>query len=67
MGGGSIVLKKINVFRSDLNESREGFFRRGRGRTFRVEGPKTEKAREPKVESLVRGNCTINGQAVRRL
>ena len=46
---------KRNVFRLDLNESREGFCRRGRGRTFHVEGPKTEKAREPTVESLVRG------------
>ena len=28
---------------------------RGSGRSFHVEGPKTEKAREPTVESLVRG------------
>ena len=46
---------KRNVFRLDLNESREGFCRRGRGRSFHVDGPKTEKAREPTVESLVRG------------
>ena len=46
---------KRNVFRSDLNEAREGFCRRGRGRSFHVDGPKTEKAREPTVESLVRG------------
>ena len=39
----------------DLNESREGFFRRARGRSFRVEWPKTEMAQEPPVESLVRG------------
>ena len=39
----------------DLNESREGYCRRGRGRSFYVEGPKAEKAREPTVESLVRG------------
>ena len=38
----------------NLNESREGFCRRGRGRSFHVDGPKTEKAREPTVESLVR-------------
>ena len=36
-----------------MNESREGFCRRGRGRSFHVDGPKTEKAREPTVESLV--------------
>ena len=40
-----------------MSESREGFFSRrtGRGRSFHIEGPKTEKAREPTVESLVRG------------
>ena len=37
-----------------LKESREGFCRRGRGRSFHVEGPKTEKARESTVEHLVR-------------
>ena len=46
---------KSNVFRLDLNESREGFYRRGRGSSFHVDGPKTEKAREPTVESLVHG------------
>ena len=46
---------KINVFRLHLNESRDGFCQRGRGRSFHVDGPKTEKAREPTVESLVRG------------
>ena len=35
---------KRNGFRLDLNESREGFCRRGRGRSFHVDGPKTEKA-----------------------
>ena len=48
-------LGKRNVFRLDLNESREGFCRRGRGRAFHVDGPKTEKAREPTVLSLVQG------------
>ena len=38
-----------------MNESIEGFCRRGRGRSFHVDGPKTEKAQEPTVESLVRG------------
>ena len=30
-----------------MNESREGFCRGGRGRSFHVDGPKTEKAWEP--------------------
>ena len=53
--GGSVALEKRNVLRLNFKESREGFFRRGRGRSFHVEQPKTEKAREPTVESLVRG------------
>ena len=44
-----------DVFTLHLNEPREDFSRRGRGRSFHVDGPKTEKAREPTVESLVRG------------
>ena len=44
---------KRNVLRLHLNESREGFCRRGRGRSFHE--PKTEKAREPTMENLVRG------------
>ena len=43
-GGGAQLLKK-KVFRLDLKESQECFLRRGRGRAFHVEGPKTEKAR----------------------
>ena len=46
---------KINVFRLDLNECRESFCRRGRGRSSCVDGLKTEKAQEPTVESLVQG------------
>ena len=46
---------KADVLMLDLNESREGFFRRARGRSFRVEWPKTEMAQEPPVERLVRG------------
>ena len=46
---------KRYVFRVHLNEPREGFCRRGRGKSFHVDGPKTEMAREPRVESLVRG------------
>ncbi len=44
------VLGYILGFRLHFNESREGFCRRGRGRSFHVDGPKTEKAREPTVE-----------------
>ena len=44
-----------NVLRLDLKESREGFCRRGRGRSFHVDGLKTEKEREPAMESLVPG------------
>ena len=43
------------VFRLHLNESREGFCQRRRGRSFHVDGLKTEKAREPTAESLVQG------------
>ena len=46
---------KRNAFRLDLNEPREVFCRRGRGSSFHVDGPKTEKAREPAVKSLVGG------------
>ena len=46
---------KRAVLRFDLKESREGFCRRGRGRSFHVEGLKTEKTQEPTVEGLVRG------------
>ena len=46
---------KRNVFRLDLNESRAGFCRRGSGRSFHVDGPKTEMAWGTTVESLVRG------------
>ena len=46
---------KRNVFRLDLNESRGGFPRTGRGRSFHADGPKTEKAREPTVKGLVPG------------
>ena len=43
-----------NLFRLDLNESREGFYRTGRGRTFYIDGLKIEKAQEPTVESGAR-------------
>ena len=37
-----------------MNESREGFYWRGKGRSFHVDGPKTEKVLEPTVESGAR-------------
>ena len=40
---------KRNVLRLDLM-FREGFFWRGRGRSFHVEGTMTEKVRKPTVE-----------------
>ena len=46
---------KRNVLRFEPKESRDGFCRKGRARSFHVEGPKTEKAEEPAVEILVRG------------
>ena len=56
--GRSTFLWKRNVFRLELNESRGGFCRRGKGRSFPVDGPKTEKAREPTVD---RGWCEESG------
>ena len=59
---------KRNVFRLNLNESREGFCRRGRGRSFPVDGPKTEETREPIVESLERGIWRLSvSEAERRV
>ena len=43
------------MFERDLKECRESFCGRGKGKSFQAEGPKTEKAREPTVESLVQG------------
>ena len=40
---------KRNALKFDLKESGERFSRRARGRSFHVEGPNTEKAREPTV------------------
>ena len=41
--GRSVGLEKRNVLRLDLKQPREGFFLRGRERSFHVEGLKTEK------------------------
>ena len=58
-GGGEEEEKKKNKKKEKCLEVRfgdqRGFLSRGRGRSFHVEGPKTEKAREPTVESVVRG------------
>ena len=55
-------------FSFDLKESRDRnpFCRRGSGRSIPVEGPKTEKAREPSAESLVRGIRTLRVSEVKR-
>ena len=47
---------KRNVFRLHWNESREGFSRRGRGRSFYVNGPKTEKS-----AGTNSGECIVRG------
>ena len=39
---------KRNVFRMYLNDSREGFCRRGRGMSFHVDGPKTGEKKKRK-------------------
>ena len=57
---------KKKCFRQLLNESREGFCQRGRGRSFHVDGPKTEKAKEPTAESLVRGILRLRVSVVER-
>ena len=61
--GRSTVLGK-DVFLGFQNESRECFCRRDRGMSFHVDGPKTEKAREPTVESLVRG-LNLEAESIR--
>ena len=53
-----------------MKESRTGFCRKGRGRPFHVDGPKTEKAREPAVESLTwgiggGGGWGVGGESIR--
>ena len=56
---GGLQFRERNIFRLDLNESREGFCQRGRGRSFHVDGLKTEKAGEPIADSLVQGIWSI--------
>ena len=52
---------KRNVFRLDLKESREVFCQRGRRRSFHVDGPKTEKVREPTVERNLEAESIRSG------
>ena len=56
---GGVQFWESNIFRLDLNESREGFCQRGRGRSFHADGLKTEKVGEPTVNSLVQGIWSI--------
>ena len=51
-------------FRLNLNESREGFCRRGRSRSFHVDGPKTQKAREPTAE-IESGARNLEAESIR--
>lgn len=46
--------KDTDALGADIKESTKGFCRRGKQRSLQVEGPKTENAREPNAESLVR-------------
>ena len=41
---------KRNILMLDMKESRDGFFRRERGKSFHVKWPKIHKAWEPTVE-----------------
>ena len=59
-------VEKRNVLRFNLNESREGICRRGRGRSFHVDGQKTKKAREPTVKSLVCGIWRLKASEAER-
>ena len=46
---------KRDVFKSDLNESRECLFHRRRRRSLQVEGLEREKVQAPTAENLIRG------------
>ena len=49
--------KRENVFRSGLKESREGFSRRGRGRSCYIkEGPKTEERGKQQLKVCYEGS-----------
>jgi len=50
-----VLFWETTVLRLDLKESSQRFLRTGRGRSLLVAGPKTEKERNPTVESLVGG------------
>ena len=60
--------EKGNVLRFDLKGVQKGFGQRGRGRSFHVEGPETEKVWEPAVDSLVQRICRLRiSEAERRV
>ena len=61
---GPLFWKKRNVLGFDFKESREDFCQRGRGRSFYAEGPKTEKAREPTVDSTY-GTRNLEAESIR--
>lgn len=50
----TVLEKDTDALGADIKESTKGFCRRGKQRSLQVEGPKTENAREPNAESLVR-------------
>ena len=52
-----------NVFKLHSKESREGFFLRGQGRSFHVDGLKTEKVQEPK--SGESGTMNLMAESIR--
>ena len=53
---------KINVFTLHLNDSREGFSQRGRGRSFHVDGPETEEEEKEKKKKKKGGtNSAVSG------
>ena len=63
---GPLFWKTRNVLGFDFKESREDFCWRGRARSFYVEGPKTEKAREQTVEGTGRGIWRLRVSEVER-
>ena len=51
-------------FRLNLNESRKAFCQRGRRRSFHVDGPKTQKAREPTMD-IESGAKNLEAESIR--
>ena len=65
---GRAALLEKNVLNLDLNEAREGFFWRGRGRSFHVQGPKMEKANSGKsgTRNLEAESIRNRAESIRR-